>query len=226
MFRIWAANTATAVIFAALVFCASPVSALPSLGVPVAGFGQSAAVGNYNAATGEIGMFIPLSGGFAGTYGVGGVGTSGGTFSPGVGRMDLYLRFDVTEAGMHDLNLIFTDLDLDGVNDPSRFFESVRIYDAGGTQLAHVDEDDDPFVTFAEADDQQIIRIPVIANDPFFVRLRLRADTRNFSGQVSNTQEALFASLVFTGVPEPGLLGLMMIGTGALVLHRRRRTRS
>jgi len=216
-----------------LFFAASAAFALPAnVGRPVACATCTSTVGNFNSTTGEIGMYIPLSAGNAGTYGVSGVGTSGGTFYTGPsstpGSMTMYLRFTPDSGpGNYQLNMIFGDLDLVDANDPFGFFESVDIFYADGTHIALVDEADDYGVTFAVADDNQILQfnditVPTI---PFYIRLVLAADTRAMSsGYRSNTQETLLATLVYTGVPEPATMG--MLGAGFIVVaYRRRRQR-
>jgi hypothetical protein len=111
-------------------------------GTPVESLGSFNQVGLPLTSTGKIKYYIPLNAADSGTYGVVGPGNTcplgAGTCSDsgyGSGYWDadaltMNLHFDLSgkpsEATTH-LNLWFKDLDLDGVNDPYWFWESVSV---------------------------------------------------------------------------------------------------
>ena len=81
-----------------------------------------------------IRYFIPLGSSGTCTYGIG-CGTSSDTGSGGE-EMSMFLEFDpVALTGPASLTLEFDDLDLDPVNDPNGFFETVQVFDASGTAI-------------------------------------------------------------------------------------------
>ncbi len=198
---------------------------LISTGVPVDINGNPVAAGNSDV-DGAIGFYIPLSGGHAGTYGVGGVGLTGGGFDGqgGAGSMDMYLKFSPT-AGGTVLQLLFEDLDLIGVNDPTGFLENVAVYNFDmSTQLAFVDNVNDPEVVLANTNKfSQELQISLLSllplGDPFIVKLGFAAGPV----QGYNTIEKLKANLI--GVPEPASLlsfGIGLLGLGYLAGRRGR----
>jgi len=213
----------------ALAQLGSAQAALISTGVPVDSNGNPVAAGNVDP-NGTISFYIPLSGGHAGTFGVGGVGLSAGSFSGngGAGSMDMYLSFSPT-AGGTTLQLLFEDLDLIGVNDPSGFLENVAVYTFDmSSQLAFVDNVSDPEVVLANTNGlNQELQISLLSllplGDPFLVKLRFTAGA--IKG--TNTVETLRANLIgTTSVPEPASLlsfGIGQIGLGFLAVRRRSR---
>lgn len=207
---------------------ATPIT---SFGAPVIGVGSSTgAVPNcpslegqvcYDAATGSIGFFIPLTTAHAGTYGVTNVGqgNTAGTFSDVGGgtenhnALTMFLRFSpvAIPAQTASLRFDFIDLDLRGVNDPTAFFESVRFYQDDGqplTPLIRMVNQTPPAgspYTFTVSGDSthQSIYFPNVASlvdDPFYLQLRFRT-SYNSTGQ--NTPESMIATLTSEGVPPP-----------------------
>ncbi|MEN3951668.1 hypothetical protein [Iodidimonas sp. SYSU 1G8] len=193
-------------------------------GVPVSGFGATTTVGNYNSATGQIGMYIPLTGGYNGVYGVNGVGMSASTGqAPTSGSMNMFLKFTGVSVGPNILSLAFNDLDIVGANDPNNFFESVQIFTQDGTSLALIDNVNDPWVISAPYEGWQTFEVPltVASTNTLYVKLGLRADLTQLTGMWENTQEFMKASIagVATPVSEPvtfGFLGLGMLGLAAI----------
>lgn len=72
-----------------------------------------------------IGFFIPLDSDC--TFGVSGCGLS--QDSGFGGSLDMFVYFEDVIGGDSTLSLFFEDLDLDGVNDPSNFIETLTVYD-------------------------------------------------------------------------------------------------
>lgn len=210
-------------------FASAPAAATAvNYGVPVAGFGMTSTVGDYNSTTGQIGYFSPLSGGYRGVYGVNGVGMSSDRAqAPSSGAMDMFLKFAPTTIGPNTLQLTFTDLDIMGANDPTGFLESVEIFLQDGTSLALIDQKTDPWVVTAPFDGLQVMQVPfTVAQNPLYIRLGFKANTNALTGWWENTKEVMTATLTpvaGVAVPEPMTMGLLMFGMLVLVGLRRRR---
>ena len=196
---------------------AAPAHALV-IGVAVSGNGSTDTVGSVNA-DGSINFYVLLNG--SGVYGVSGSGnngliadqcTIGATGSNcGGGTLDMWLRFAPAEVGPNVLTLQFTDLDLDGVNDPGYFLESVRVYDGSSNSLlAYVNELSDPQVVTANHENQTLSLGLTVLNNPYYARLRFRTafDGAPY-GTYTNTLERVRATL---SVPEPATLSLLGAG--------------
>lgn len=206
-------------------FSANSYASVISVGTPVDSSGSAVASGNVGS-DGTIRFYIPLSGGYAGTFGVGGVGLSSGGFNGagGAGSMDMFLSFSPT-AGGSVLRFFFSDLDLIGVNDPRGFLENIAIYNQDmTTQIAFVDSASDPEVIAANRSNQELLvslASVMPLGDPFIARLRFGA------GPVAgwNTAETIKAELV--QVPEPTSLlifGIGLLGAGVFSTKRRNST--
>ncbi len=210
-------------------FASAPALATAvNYGVPVAGFGMTSTVGDYNSTTGQIGYFIPFSGGYRGVYGVSGVGMSADSAqAPSSGSMNMFLKFAPTTVGPNMLQLTFTDLDIMGANDPTGFFESVEIFLQDGTSLALIDEKTDPWVVTAPYEGLQVMQVPfTVAQNPLYIKLGFKANTNALTGWWENTKEFMTATITpvaSVAVPEPMALGLLAIGLLVLAALRRRR---
>ena len=195
-------------------------------GVPVSNFGMTTTVGDYNSSTGQIGFFIPFSGGARGTYGVSGVGMSADTAqAPTSGSMNMYLKFAPTTLGPNMLRLTFDDLDIMGANDPAGFIESVEIFLQDGTSLALIDQATDPWVVTAPSVGLQVMQVPfTVAQNPLYIRLGFKANTNALTGTWQNTIEYMTATItpMANAVPEPFTLGLSALGLLGLASLRRR----
>ena len=209
---------------AQLLFVAAPQAA--TVGVPVASIGSMAPVGNTTSTADglRVDFFIPLSG--SATYGVDGGGLSADTcFSGCGGTLNMFLKFDPVTPGDNIVTLKFTDLDLYGVNDPSRFFESVEFFDSGAISLGKVKSasQTDPttglHVVTADFEQQLLeVLVPGVSSSPYWAKLVFKT-----SGSISgtNTVENLYASI--SPVPLPPALPLFALGLAVFAYVGRRR---
>lgn len=216
-----------AFVAAMALFSANSHAGIIATGVPVDSLGNPVAAGNVSSG-GTIKFYIPLSGGYAGVYGVGGVGLTGGGFNGqgGSGSMDMFLSFSPA-AGGNALAFHFEDLDLVGVNDPFGFLESIAVYNQDmSTQIAFIDSASDPEVTQASKDKQKLLvslaSVMPLDNQNFIAKLRFTA------GPVYgyNTPEKIKVQLVgeYVPVPEPASMLIFTIGLlGLGVISARRR---
>jgi PEP-CTERM motif len=230
-------------------------SAIPTVnadaikGVPVTGLGsgatQSVPTCNqmegqvcYNANTGAIGFFIPLSSSKSGVYGVTNVGggrTAGTTADVGDGTenaLTMYLKFApvIMPVATASLTFTFTDLDLKGWNDPSRFLETVQFFSDEGSPLTPIiraagQSGSGPLIFYVTGNStSQTIFFPDVTSileSPFYIRLNF---TSAWNQDGTNTPEFLIATLnttPLTRVPEPGTLILLIFGIGMAGLMRR-----
>lgn len=137
----------TLILLIAILLTSSRVFAGPIIvatGVPVDGIGSNTQVGIYNAGTGEVTFYIPLSAAYSGIYGVtdspGGfkVGTASDSGSGVSNALTMYMMFSPVQdpAQSAELSVVFEDLDLINVNDPSGFFEEIQFFDDSGSAIS------------------------------------------------------------------------------------------
>lgn len=223
-------------------------------GIAVGGNGMTTQVGS-TTSSGRIKFFIPLEEEASlPTFGV----TDGGTYgttsttytNPATatgGSMAMWLYFAPNAFPNLDavLTLDFIDLDLDGVNDPDKWYlsllESVEIFDANFNVITLMDQtteiNDANQVEVTSANNtQQTITMDlddygVSVGEEFWLQLVLRSDVYNHYGYtLINTKEKLLATLETTfdptpqtmPVPEPGTYALLGGGLLLACVGRRR----
>jgi hypothetical protein len=195
-------------------------------GVPVKGTTGTAAttvVNDFVPANGGIDFYIPLDG--TETYGVSGGGLSSDScwgFGCG-GSLSMYLRFSPVTPGPNLLTLRFEDLDLNGVNDPSGFLETLELFSTSLVSIALFDHFMDPYVVGAQTNaNGQKLQVPVnVAGGPFLLKLKFKTVfPPGWQSKVTNTPEALVAYL--TPVPLPAALWLFAAGLAGLGCLSRR----
>ena len=195
---------------AAVVFAASGAMAAPVFGTAVDSIGGSP-ISNQDNIDGDpttqpsnlpsgaptIEYYIPLSGSDC-TYGVGGCGT-GVDFGSGGQTMSMFLEFaPLTELpANYELSVTFEDLDVDGLNDPAGFLESVEFFDQSGTSITGLIDDalDIPPLAPSSTADTQItlpIALGQLNSTPFYARFDFLA---NAPMEMQNTAEYLRASV-------------------------------
>jgi len=223
-----------------------PVDAIGSSVAAVPDAPQTEGSVSYNAATGQIDYFIPLSQDDAGVYGVTDVGhgNTAGTISD-VGRgtgiggnpaLRMFLRFDAMDVpggGKTSLVLDFADLDLDGANDPGWFTEAVQVRDASGNHvtpildaLSDTPGANDPY-DFVISGDHQVQSVTVgdvsslvSGGEPTWLELAFWSDSDR---RARNTVESMSAMLQVedaSPIPEPATMVLLGLG-GMVLLYRR-----
>lgn len=245
----------------ALFLVAGRAAAEPIWATPVAGSGSQTTVGFYDLLHDStpvnndptphwIKYYIPLSSGTSGVYGVN-AGTAVDSGSGG-SYLKMYLMFEPVTLPVTDatLSFEFSDLDLNYINDPSGFFETMQLYDSTHGAISP------KFTSSGGSGDNGVFSTPLgdinwttsrtagsdgrnwpffasfngpgltaLIDDPFWVMLKFTVPSVQYG---TNTPEYLRASLQVTNpepVPEPGTL--LLLGAGlAAARARRRRVRS
>jgi hypothetical protein len=220
-----------------------PAGAVTTVGVAVSAVGSTdPAVGTTEsrpALGGDaIKYFIPLRDGGPFTYGVGSTCKARGMCSDtgdGGAILQMILRFSpISTTAPSTLTINFDDLDLNGVNDPSGFFESLNIF-RGATSLTGgwIKNISSLFVD----GDHNIQTLSLLLNlpitDPLYLVLKFKAKS-DFNG--TNTAEYLRATITTVEqetppplpTPLPGalvLMGSVLAGSFGFGAWRRRRAR-
>lgn len=201
-----------------------------TVGVTVDGIGSSNVVGvAKDVASGAhslpgtaIEYFIPLTGSNC-TYGVGGCGTSSDVGNGGT-ILSMFLKFSPI-AGPANLSVLFEDLDLRGVNDPNKFFESINIFDKNGTSRTggRIKNISSLLVT-GNAATQQILSLflpaSIFDGDTLWLQLDFKAKYKS-KYKARNTPEYLIAKIeAVTPVPLPMPAGFALFGLVSLGVAR------
>ena len=122
------------------------------------------------------------------------------------------------------LNTVFEDLDLNGVEDPPDFLESIQVFGFDGSLVALTPliTDISSLLVVGNADTQQLLslNLGVLGSSPYWVQLAFKADSP-FNG--TNTAEYLQAEI--SAVPVPAALPLFLVALAGLGLFGRRRQR-
>lgn len=195
--------------------------ATPILGVPVAGIGATADPQfGYVDGHGTIYYYVPLQDDGE-IYGVDNGGLSAERcYFPGScdgGSLTMYLYFEGLQ-GSADLNVLFTDLDESGFNDPWFFLENTALYDANGIEITDY--------SLSGNNHQQQMMFSADFGSAAYLEL-LFSSTFNANtpqGRYRNTAEALRATATGVSIPEPGTFALFGFGIAAMGLLRRRPT--
>lgn len=201
-----------------------------TVGVAVDGIGSSNAVGvtkdvasgAHNLPGTAIEYFIPLSGSDC-TYGVSGCGTSSDVGKGGP-ILSMFLKFTPI-AGPANLSILFEDLDLRGVNDPNKFFESINIFDKDGVSRTggRIKNINNLLVT-GNAATQQILNLflpaSIFDGDTLWLQLDFKAKYKS-KHKARNTPEYLIAKIEsVTPVPLPMPVGFVLFGLASLGIAR------
>ncbi len=205
---------------------AVPANATPVVGQPVEGVGDPTPTGNQDA-DGTIDFYIPLNGseiyGDTSGGGTGGLSSDSCTVGSSVepcsgGMLDMFLFYDMPEAGVATVQFDFVDLDLAGVNDPWFFLEALEIIDPDGNLLTF------SWVDLLDGSNRgsQALGFDLGVDGSFYLHLTFTSDfhPNTRPGTYRNTVESLHETAT-TSVPEPGTLALF--GTGLLLLGFSRR---
>ena len=202
---------------------------------------------------GVVTIFIPLSEAYSGIFGVTPVpgGATAGTTSDYItlpnsnagGELTIFMRFSpvAVPAEEASLKFVFSDLDLEGVNDPPGFIETVQFFDQNGNPLSTAMDvsSDGEYVAadyaftvetdYSDYSDTQVITFPDItgiATEPFYAEVLLATALSGLAnGTWTNTAETIKATLTSSpaSIPEPGTLILLGSGLVGIGLWRRKK---
>ena len=222
-------------------------SSVSVTGVTVDAAGSSNTVG-ITTAGGKIKYYIPLDETTSGVYGEDssacskGIGTcydiGGGFGYNDATALDMNIYFDLTlqpQSVAAELNFVFDDLDLIGINDPNQFFESMSLSYWNGASFTPVN----PIVKYPS--DIVVGIADINATDPItwnldldLAALAILNDSNGFWIQFGfgskydwtgrNTPEYLTAALTLSPVPLPAASWLFGTALIAFVGFARRRS--
>ena len=206
-----------------------------AVGVPVGSIGSTTEVGIVDS-NGKIKFYIPLSSTYSGVYGMPKIGIpfdigeeadSGGGVDNALIMFLMYKGIDYP-AATAVLKFDFTDLDLEGANDPLNpyeFWESIQIFDKNGAVtplISDISDSNGDFDITVDSFGEVSITIDdftsSVLGDPTYAKLIFSSD---YQSTGTNTAEYLYTTLETSPVPIPGAVWLL--GSGLLGLAGIRR---